>query len=163
MCGSVLPISQDYALLIADISFAQRPMLELRRLAGIAVVLPLLFALALPKLGADKSQRELLASAPPEVGIIYFPNRPFSAQFYSAGRARHAADLHALRAAIVSAPDSYLSTPANVSLPSWVADRYHLVARAGQRRVRVLWAPEIDRLGGSSVKVQINQNVGSRR
>ena len=141
----VLPGLPALALLIADRSFAQCSILELRRLAGIAVVLPLLFALALPQLGADKSQRALLAHAPPEVEMIYFPTRPFSAQFYSAGRARRAANLRELRAAIASAPDRYLSTPANVSLPSWVADRYRLVARAGQRREWLLWAPKRDR------------------
>lgn len=141
----VLPGLPAFALLVADLGFAQRPMLELRQLAGIAVILPVLGALALPlfnaKLAADLSQCELLASAPPGVGIVYFPNRPFSAQFYSKGRARPAANLDALRAALASAPDSYLSTPANESLPSWVTDRYRWVAYAGQRREQVLWAP----------------------
>lgn len=141
----VLPGLPALALLLAEWWFAGKRAVQPQQLTLFAAAMPLLFALALPVLNArfaaDRSQRELLARLPPRVGVVYYPERPFSGQFYSQGRARQARDEESLLWQLTADPGSYIVTLASTPLPSEVAARYRKVADAGRRNKSVLWAP----------------------
>ena len=118
---------------------------RIRLIAGIGLILPLVFALALPVFNAskaaDKSQKALLVHLPSDAAVVYFPERPFSAQFYSKGRARKAGDAQELQAAVMANPQTYLVTYAKAELPESIRPHYRAVAEAGHKRHSVLWGP----------------------
>lgn len=151
LAGSVLPTYllpglPAFALLLASLEPASTGrVLSARSLAAVAMMMPLGFAVALPVFNtwqaADKSQRALLAALPREATVVYYPRRPFSAQFYTRGRAIEAATPEALRAALARAPHSHVAMPSDELPPLGLPQAYREVARAGRHREHVLWAP----------------------
>lgn len=94
----VLPGVPALALLIASLASERQG----RALAGISLITPLLLVAALgmlttTDLSDNKSDRALLADLPP-APLYYWQQRPFSGQFYSAGRAQLATRLSDLPA-----------------------------------------------------------------
>lgn len=149
LAGSVLatyllPGMPALALLMTEWWLHHAPAPRIRLMTGIALVLPLLFALWLPACNtsfADKSQKALLAHLPSDAAVVYFPTRPFSGQFYSQGHARQAQDVQELQAAVKANPEAYLVTYAGAGLPEPLKPHYRSMAEAGHKHHSVLWAP----------------------
>ncbi len=157
LAGSVLwtyllPAMPALALLVAEWSLASRGWLTPRRLAWIAVSLPIMFTASLPYFNARlaKSQSDLLASLPPDAVVIYYPKRPFSAQFYSQGRALEADSAAALEALLAGRPDSLVVTPAGLSAAPLLERHYRPKSQVGIKRPMTLWMPS-DELAGDPV------------
>lgn len=156
MAGSVLPTYvlpgiPALALLIADLS-ADHPgsaTAHPRRWAASAVLLPACFAIAVgisgARFSADKSERDLLRHLPPGASLAYYPKRPFSAQFYSGGRAVEIRSADELVGWQQQNPQGHVVSPKAEGLPAALQDRYREVARLGDRKPRTLWAPRADR------------------
>lgn len=141
----LLPPMPALALLLASWWQQRRPQASPRGLVAAALALPLLCALGLPlfnaRLAADRSQQQLLAQLPPRAAVVYFPRRPFSAEFYSQGRAREAKTAAQLQAAVATQPAAYVVTYAASQVPDLLRSRYRAVAASGHQRRAVLWAP----------------------
>lgn len=154
LAGSVLwtyllPAMPALALLVAEWSLTSRAWLVPQRLAWIALILPVTFTAILPYFNARlaKSQSGLLASLPADAVVIYYPKRPFSAQFYSQGRALEADSPVALEALLAGHPDSLVVTPAGLSAAPLQKRRYHPESQMGKSRPMTLWMPG-DELAG---------------
>jgi 4-amino-4-deoxy-L-arabinose transferase-like glycosyltransferase len=146
----VLPGMPALALYAAEFWPRRNPQRDAGRAALVAVVLPVLFAVAIPfldsRIAADKSQRDLLAHLPSDAAVIYYPKRPFSAQYYSRGRALVAGNEKRLEELLGEKPDSYLATRADRGLPTNVASHYVSIAQVGRRKPFVLWARHADQV-----------------
>lgn len=150
LAGSVLPTyllpgMPALALLVAEWSSAPRAWLTPGRMTGLALVLPLAFAAGLPyfntRLAADQSQNAILETLPDDTVVIYYEKRPFSAQFYSEGKALLADSATEMEALLLSHPGSYLVTPAKPRDPLATPGHYQPATRAGTKRPMTLWAP----------------------
>lgn len=148
MAGSVLatyvlPGIPALALCITELWPSAATQRDTRRFALAAAALPVLFALSLsllsPILIPDKSQRDLLAHLPPDTPTIYFPKRPFSAQYYSNGQALVASDVSNLKTLLSENTNSYLVTQADELLPAEIKQHYTPIARVGRKKLFVLW------------------------
>ncbi|MFA5940891.1 MAG: glycosyltransferase family 39 protein [Sinimarinibacterium sp.] len=146
----VLPGMPALALYAAEFWPTRNPQRDARRAALTAIALPVLFAIAVPfldtRIAADKSQRDLLEHLPSGASVIYYPKRPFSAQYYSQGRALVAGDEKRLEALLGEKSDSYLATRADLGLPTNVASHYVPIAQVGRRKPFVLWAQHADQV-----------------
>lgn len=112
-----------------------------------AAAIPVLFVAALPYtvfvMSPDSSQGVLLSKVNPDAGplrVAYFPARPFSGEFYSAGRAMEAPDITTLRRLVRDRRVDYVVTRADEELPSEFKAVLTRVASAGTRTATVLWA-----------------------
>lgn len=147
----VLPGMPALALYAAEFWPTRHPHCDAGRAALIAVALPVLFAIAIPfldaRVAADKSQRDVLAHLPSGATVIYYPKRPFSAQYYSQGRALVARDAKRLEELLGEKTDRYLVTRAGQSLPPGIASHYSPIAQVGRRKPMVLWARQSDQVG----------------
>lgn len=147
----VLPGMPALALYAAEFWPTRHPQRDAGRAALIAVALPVLFAIAIPfldaRIAADKSQRDALAHLPSGASVIYYPKRPFSAQYYSQGRALLAGDAQRLEELLGEKADRYLATRAGQSLPPGIASHYAPIAQVGRRKPMVLWARQSDHPG----------------
>lgn len=148
LAGSVLatyllPGMPALALLVAEWSMASRAWLTPQRLAWIAVILPITFTATLPyfNAGLAKSQRDLLASLPADAVVIYYPKRPFSAQFYSQGRALVADTPAALEALLAGYPGRLVVTPAGLSAAPLLERHYRPESQVGIKHPMTLWMP----------------------
>lgn len=151
LAGSVLPTYvlpgiPALAVLLAEFWMVRDAGLPVRRLAAIALALPLSFALFLsaldPLFVGDKSQQLLLSQLPPRASVIYLDRRPYSAQFYSEGRAKLAVDAAQLLRMIESDPRAYIVSWNNATLPPALELQYQQLVTTGRKRRAVLWAPQ---------------------
>jgi len=112
-----------------------------------AAAVPALFVAVLPHLRTavlpDLSQGVLLSSVNPAAGplrVAYFPERPFSGAFYSAGRALEVRDIAILRQWVRGRQVDYVVTRAGEELPADIRGALERVAVAGTHNATVLWA-----------------------
>jgi 4-amino-4-deoxy-L-arabinose transferase-like glycosyltransferase len=147
----LLPGVPAMALLAADfwLDRPAGPLAAPRKLRWFfaAAAVPALFVAVLPYLrnviSPDVSQGVLLSRANPAGGplrVAYFPERPFSGEFYSAGRASEARDIAMLRQWVRERRMEYVVTRAGEELPADIRDALDRVASAGTRHATVLWA-----------------------
>lgn len=122
-----LPALPAFALMVTRLFMAREPKGAASRVWLLGLIMPLV-GCALLVLGhnriEERSQRKLLAGvqgAPADVPLVYLVKRPFSGQFYSAGRALEAADDAAI--------EKWLATeqPATLLLPDYEFDRRGMV------------------------------------
>ncbi len=141
----LLPGMPALALLVAEGWLAHDRSAGLKRVAAMAMILPVSLAVALPfhtdDFFEDKSQSVLLSYLPAGASVIYYGKRPFSGQFYSQGRAREAANAIALNEQLAANPTAYIVTSAKLTLPAELNSRYRMIASAGERRKTSLWSP----------------------
>jgi 4-amino-4-deoxy-L-arabinose transferase-like glycosyltransferase len=147
----VLPGIPAMALLAADLWFDRPAGLpatsrELPWLFAAAAV-PALFVAALPLVkyvvSPNLSQGVLLSGVNPGAGplrVAYFPERPFSGEFYSAGRALEARNTAMLLQWVRNRQVDYVVTRAGEELPAELGDMLDRIAWAGTRNATVLWA-----------------------
>lgn len=147
----LLPAMPAMSLLIADL-WLDRPAGAPAGTAAshclfAAAIIPALFVVALPYtvyvVSPDWSQGVLLSKVNPTAGplrVAYFPTRPFSGQFYSAGRAMVAPDVMTLRRLVRDRQVDYVVTRADEKLPAELQGMFTRVASAGTRKATVLWA-----------------------
>lgn len=156
LAGSVLatyllPGVPALSLLVADLLLDRRPDAPDRSTAlpllfsGAAVpalfmaLLPFALRVALP----DWSQGVLLSQINPAAGplrVAYYPARPFSGEFYSAGRALEARDIATLRRLVQDGQVEYVVTRAGERLSPELEATFTRIASAGTRNPTVLWA-----------------------
>ena len=147
----LLPGLPAMSLLVADL-WLDRPSgapagSAASRWLFMAATVPALFVAALPYwvyvVSPDASQGVLLSKVNPDAGplrVAYFPTRPFSGEFYSAGRAMEAPDLATLRLLVRDRRVDYVVTRADEKLPAELEAVFTRVASAGSRNATVLWA-----------------------
>ncbi len=147
----VLPGVPALSLLVADLWLDRPPAAPASAAASpwlfAAAAIPALFVAALPyakyDLSPDLSQSALLSTVNPAAGplrVAYFPARPFSGQFYSAGRAVEARDITTLQRLVRDRQVDYVVTRADERLPAELEAAFTRVAAAGTRKATVLWA-----------------------
>ncbi len=141
----VLPALPTFALWTANQIFAYGSSTVLRRTAISAAILPAIFVGLLPVLNtnvaADKSQYQLLTALPVNADVVYFPKRPFSAQFYSNGHAISAASIDDLQLIVSKKPGVYIAISTQQSLPEELKSGYQMIMVAGAKREYALWRP----------------------
>lgn len=147
----VLPGLPAMSLLVADLWLDRHPGARASAAASpwlfAAATIPALFVVALPYtifvVSPDRSQGVLLSTVNPAAGplrVAYYPKRPFSAQFYSAGRAMEARDITTLQRLVRHRQVDYVVTRADEKLPAELEAVFTRVASAGTRKATVLWA-----------------------
>lgn len=147
----LLPGMPALSLLVADLWLDQPAGGSTRGAASpwlfAAATFPALFVAALPYVNhvvsPDRSQALLLSKVSPAGGplnVAYFPRRPFSGQFYSAGHAREARDITTLQGLVGDRQVDYVVTRADEKLPAELEAVLTRVTSAGTRRATVLWA-----------------------
>ncbi len=149
----VLPAMPALALLIADLAADSRakplasPAASLipRVTLAMAAIVPLMTVGAVPYfnqvIAPDKSQAVLLSALPPGAPprIAYFPRRPFSASFYTRGRAIQVTDLGDLDTRLRNGQFDYVVTTLNRPLPDDLAALLKSVSSTGSKRTSILW------------------------
>lgn len=146
----LLPALPAMSLLVADLWLDRPPGAPASAAASpwlfAAAAIPALFVAALPYtiyvVSPDWSQGVLLSKVNPAGGplrVAYFPTRPFSGQFYSAGRAMEARDIATLRRLVRDRQVDYVITRADEKLPAELEGAFTRVASAGTRKATVLW------------------------
>lgn len=111
-----LPGLIGFALLVAHVWQTQAASVSPWRTGTLALLMPslaLLLSVALTQAGLP-SQQDLIAAyrrAPqPDATLVYFRQRPYSAEFYSRGKAARVDDVESMRAYLARRPHAYVAT-----------------------------------------------------
>jgi 4-amino-4-deoxy-L-arabinose transferase-like glycosyltransferase len=131
----VLPGLVGFGLLVAEVWHGDSSGTRVERL-GLVMPVFLVAALIVGSRAGFQSQREIVSawqrSTAGTTPLVYYPQRPLSAAFYSQGKAKRVDDAAALRHELERTPTMYVATDvkALMQMPGDLRERIHEVARS---------------------------------